>query len=728
MIAKINRRNFIKISGLTGTGLVLSFPLVASKEASANIVFEPNGFLKIGSDGSIIIFAKNPEIGQGVKTSLPMIIAEELEVDWKQIEVQQADYNRSLGSQFAGGSTAIKTNWEALRKAGAAAKEMLLRAAATQWKTSLENCYAVSGKVVNRRNNQSLSYGQLAEAASQLEVPKAPPLKDPKDFKIIGTAKRNVDGRQIVTGQPIYGLDAKPKGMLTATIAKCPVFGGTIKSINASAAMAVPGVVQVVEIEAANNPTLRIAGVAVVAKNTWAAIKGKNALQVEWDLGEGALESSTALRQQMEAKTSSEGDIQLRDDGDVAEAFAQANTIIEATYEVPFLYHATMEPMSYIADVQEDRIECWGSTQVPGAVSYYANQLTQIPRENIKVYQSRNGGGFGRRLNADYASEAVYISHKIGKPVQVLWTREDDLQHDYYRPMGQYKLKGSLDKEGRITAWHIHAATTSRYLFRKDEASPHKTEIFPDGFPAGFIPNFKMEYSPIATKVSTGAWRAPGHNATCFVDQSFLDELTVAAEKDPIDFRLELMGSEDKEMPYDDHGGPTYSTARLKNIIRNVATLSNWKTPPAPSVYRGFAAHFMFGAYVAEVVEITLGDNNRPKIEKVYAAVDCGIVVNKLGALAQIEGGIIDGLSATIYGGITIQDGRVVESNFHNYPLLRYPESPEIIVALIDSAESPEGLGEISLPPINAALCNAIYRATGKRIRKLPLKDSDVFS
>lgn len=730
MISKINRRNFVKTAGLTGAGLILSFPLWGGKttEVASNMLFEPNAFLKIGSDGSIIIMAKNPEIGQGVKTSLPMIIAEELGVAWEQIEVQQADYDRRLGSQFAGGSTAIKNNWEPLRKAGATAREMMLQAAANEWKIEKNDCYAETGIVKNRRNRKSLTYAQLAEAAAALEVPTVVPLKDPRDFTIIGTAKKNVDSYQIATGQPVFGLDAKSKGMLTAAIAKCPVFGGTVKSFDAASALAVPGVEQVLEIEAAENPVVRIAGVAVIAKNTWAAFKGKKALKVEWDFGEGANESTDKLRESMETKTSNTGDIQLRDDGDVNTAFAEADQVISATYETPFLSHVPMEPMSYIADVQADQIECWGSTQVPGSVSYYSNQLTGIPRENIIVHQGRNGGGFGRRLLADYASEAVFISHKIGKPVQVVWTREDDIQHDYYRPYGLYKLKGALNKEGQITAWHINAASTSRYLFRGDEDSPHSTEIFPDGFPAGFISNFKMEYSPIATKISTGAWRAPGHNATCFVDQSFLDELAIAADQDPIDFRLTLMGEEDREMPYDDHGGPTYSTARLKQVIQKVAELSRWKQAPQKGVFRGFAAHFMFGAYVAEVVEVSLGENQRPKVEKVYAAIDCGIVVNRLGALAQIEGGIIDGLSATIYGGITVQNGRTVESNFDTYPMLRLPEAPEIVVDLIESTEHPEGLGEISLPPVNAALCNALFRATGERVRQLPLKNRFVFS
>lgn len=730
MITKINRRNFVKAAGLTGAGLFLSFPLLTGKspKQTANLLFEPNAFLKIGTDGSIVIMAKNPEIGQGVKTSLPMIIAEELGVAWEQVEVQQANYDRRMGAQFAGGSTAIKNNWESLRKAGATAREMLIQAAADEWGVEPDQCYAEGGKVMNRQNKQSLTYAELAEAAAQLEVPADVPLKDPKDFTIIGSAQRNVDNYQIATGQSLYGLDAKPKGMLTAAIAKCPVFGGKVNSFDATAALAVPGVEQVLEIEAADSPTLRIAGVAVIAKNTWAAFKGKKALQIDWDYGAGANENTAQLLEQMEEKTDGTGELQLRNDGDVDAAFAEAHQVLTATYETPFLSHVPMEPMSYIADVQEDRIECWGSTQVPGSVSYYSNQLTGIPRENIIVHQARNGGGFGRRLMADYASEAVYISHKIGKPVQVVWTREDDIQHDYYRPYGLYKLKGALNKAGQITAWHINAASTSRYLFRGDDSSPHTTEIFPDGFPAGFISNFKMEYSPIATKVSTGAWRAPGHNATCFVDQSFLDELAVAAKQDPIDYRLALMGEEDREMPYDDHGGPTYSTARLKQVIREVAELCDWKKGPEKGRFRGFAAHFMFGAYVAEVVEVSLTDGSRPKVERVFAAIDCGIVVNRLGALAQIEGGIIDGLSATIYGGITIKEGRTQESNFDTYPMLRYPEAPEIVVKLVDSTEHPEGLGEISLPPVNAALCNALYRATGERVRRLPLKNTYGFS
>jgi isoquinoline 1-oxidoreductase beta subunit len=724
MITKIQRRDFLKAAGLTTAGLLLGFPMTAggrSQEAG----FAPNAFLQIGTDGSIIIMAKNPEIGQGVKTSLPMIIAEELGVAWQDVTVQQAPLDSRMRPQFAGGSTAVKTNWATMRKAGAVAREMLLQAAADRWKTGKENCYAGAGAVHHRGDGRKLSYAELAEAAAQLEVPEDPPLKDVKDFTLIGTGQPNVDNLDIVTGKPLYGLDMRPKDMRVAVVARCPVFGGTVKSFDATEALRVSGVEEVVEIRPTDNPTILRGGVAVVARHTWAAIKGKRALEVEWDYGEGQQESSEALTRRFEENVGKPGALQLRDDGDVEAAFREADQVVEVTFQVPFLYHATMEPQNYIADVE--KAEFWGSTQVPGAVWGLSQAIAEVPQEEIVVRQYRSGGGFGRRLLADYAAEAIFISKETGRPVQVVWTREDDLMNDYYRPAGMYRLRGALDEQGRLTGWHIRATTTSRYLYRGEtDRSPHKTEVFPDGFPAGFVPNFRMEYTPVKTVVSTGAWRAPGHNATAFVDQSFLDEMARAAGKDPVDFRLELLGEEDKEMPYDDHGGPTYHTGRLKRVIREVAARSGWHDPAPEGIHRGFAAHFMFGAYVAEVVEISL-DRGVPKVERVHAVVDCGIVVNELGARAQIEGGIIDGLGATLYGGVTIREGRAEQDNFDSYRMLRLGEAPEVEVYLIDSTEDPEGLGEISLPPVNAALCNAIREATGKRISRLPLKEDELF-
>ncbi|MBK8704872.1 MAG: xanthine dehydrogenase family protein molybdopterin-binding subunit [Saprospiraceae bacterium] len=729
MISKVDRRDFIKITGIAGAGLLLGFPLKskASGLDAGEGVFSPNAFLQISSDGSIVIWAKNPEIGQGVKTSLPMIIAEELEADWQKVEIRQAGLDERMGSQFAGGSTAIKNNWETLRMAGATARVMLVAAAATRWDVAYAECKASNAIVTHEPTGRKLTYGELADAASQQAIPPIVDLKQPRDFKLLGQSIPGVDNKAIATGQPIFGLDAKPKGMLTAVIARSPVYGGKVKKILDSEALKVSGVVQIVEITPTENPTMLVSGVAVIAKNTWAAIKGREALQIEWEPGAGAEESSTRIKNQFLQNVAQKGSIPLRDDGNVDEAFAEAAKTVEATYEVPFLYHATMEPMNYIADVKADKVECWGPTQVPGRVAGIAEMLTGIPRANVKVNQSRTGGGFGRRLMADYAAEAIFLSKAIQQPVQVVWTREDDLLNDFFRPNGIYKLKASIDNTGHISGWHINASTTSRGMFSGSRDSPHTTEVFPDGFPAGFVPNFRMEYSPVQSVVPRGAWRAPGHNATAFVDQTFLDELATAAGKDPVAMRLEILGKEEKQMHYRDHGGPFYNTKRLRQVIELVAEKSGWYQRAPQGIYRGFAAHFMFGAYVAEVLELTMSASGVPQVVRVHVAVDCGIVVNRAGALAQIEGGIVDGLGAALYGGVTIENGAAAQRNFDTYRLIRYKEAPEVITYLVDSTENPEGLGEMSLPPVSAALCNAIFAATGRRIYKLPVKDNELF-
>ncbi len=719
----LKRRDFLKLSGLAGAGLIISIGLLDSrnaKAAAAKGIFEPSAYLKIGSDGKIIIMSKNPEIGQGVKTSMPQIIAEELEVDWKQIEVVQAPLNNSLGDQFAGGSTAIKENFTELRKAGAAAKEMLIEAASRKWKVPLNECYASEGFVFRKNTNDKFSYAELAEAASKLNVRENPKLKEKKDYKLIGKAIGGVDNSKIVTGNMEFGIDARPKGMVVASIERCPVFGGKAKNIDDTEALKIPGVEKVIQLDPTQNPTRMVAGVAVIAKNTWTAMKGRKALKIEWDYQGGEIESDLNLKTQLEKNINSKGEL-LRNDGNVEEAFAKSTKVIEAVYEAPFLAHAPMEPMNYIADVRSDGVDVWGPTQVPGSVRQLATIITGLAGDKIKVMMTRVGGGFGRRLMADYAYEAIYLSKTIGKPVQVVWTREDDMQHDFYRPAGMFKMKGALDENNKLTAWQINASTTSRYDFRGSSDPSYSTEVFPDGFPAGFVPNFRMEYLPAKSKVPRGAWRAPGHNITAWLDQSFLDEMANLAGKDPVAFRLELLGEEDKEMPYSDHGGPVYSTRRLKNVITLAAEKANWNQPATKGTYRGFAAHFMFGAYIAEVVTISMRSTQTIKIEKVVAVCDCGIVINLSGAMNQLEGGIIDGLSSATNGAIHIESGRVKEGNFDDYKMMRMKDAPEIEVHLVDSDESPEGLGEMSLPPVSAALCNAIFRATGKRIRKLPI-------
>jgi isoquinoline 1-oxidoreductase beta subunit len=724
----LNRRDFLKLSTLAGAGLMLSINFFDSKIAKASVdapaSFEPNVYLKIGSDGKIIIMAKNPEIGQGVKTSMPQIIAEELEVEWNTIEVQQGMLDNRFGAQFAGGSTGIKTNFDTLRKAGATAREMLIEAASRRWNISLDKCYAENGFVIRKGTGDKLSYGELAEAASKLNVRENPPLKDKKDYKIIGKAIGGVDNPLIVTGKAEFGLDAKPKGLVVACIERCPVYGGKVKSVDDSAALKVDGVLQVIKIEPTSNPTQIVAGIAVIAKNTWAAMKGRKALKIEWDYSGGETENDSNLKSQFEKNINSKTD-PLRNDGNVDEAFANAKKVHEGIFEAPFLAHAPMEPMNYIADVRADGADLWGPTQVPGAVRARAAEITGLAPDKIKVRMTRVGGGFGRRLMADYACEAIYVSKTIGKPVQVVWTREDDIQHDFYRPAGMYKIKAALDDSNKLIAWHITSSTTSRGMFSGSTNPAHQTEVFPDGFPAGFVPNFRMEYVPVVSKVPRGAWRAPGHNVTAWIDQTFIDEMAVLAGKNPVDFRLELLGEEDKMMPYRDHGGPVYSTRRLKNVIRLAAEKSNWYQPLPKGTYRGFAAHFMFGAYVAEVVHISMTDPNTIKLERAYAVVDCGLVINKSGALNQLEGGIIDGLSATLNQAIHIENGRAKEGNFDDYKLMRMKDAPKVEVHLVESDEPPEGLGEMTLPPIAAALSNAVFAATGKRIRKLPINLSD---
>lgn len=725
--SNLSRRKFLQLSGLTSAGLLLGFHLSGAKERLAAVeIFEPNAFLSIGPDNSITIIAKNPEIGQGVRTSLPQIIAEELEVDWKKITVEQGDLDNRLGDQFAGGSTAIKENFEAMRTVGAAAREMLIEAAARKWNTSIDQCYALEGFVVHKKSNQKLSYGELAGAAAKLNEREHPTLKDPKDFKIIGKAIDQVDNDKIVNGTALFGIDTRPRGALIAMVERCPVRGGKVKSFDATEALKIAGVQQVFDFNFdCSDPRECVNGVAVLADNTWAAMKGRKALKVNWDFKAGAITSSQQLTDRFHQHVQAKGSLLLREDGHVDSAWQSSTNRLEAVYEVPLLAHVTLEPMNYFADVQADKCMCSGSTQVPGRVQRRAREITGLKNEQISVKLPRSGGGFGRRLSADYAVEALVISKKAGKPVHVIWTREDDIRNDLYRPAGMYAVKASLDAQNKLAGWQVNASTTSRYAFANSSESLHTTEIFPDAFPAGFVPNLRIEYTAIKTNLPMGAWRAPGHNATAFVDESFLDEMAHLARKDPVDFRLEIFGDDDKVMPYSDHGGPTYSTRRFKNVIRLAAEKAEWHQPKPAGVFQGFASHFMFGAYVAQAAIVSVGPQG-VKIEKIICAVDCGIVINRNHAVNQIEGGIIDGLNAAMYGAVQFENGGVIQSNFNDYPMLRINQAPAIEVTLVDSNESPEGLGEMSLPTVAAAVGNAIFAATGKRLRKLPFRQGEV--
>ena len=673
--------------------------------------------------------AKNPEIGQGVKTALPMIVADELGVNWADVRVEQAPYDvERFGPQYAGGSTGVPTNWDRLRIAGATARELLIAAAAARWQVEPAACSAHDGEVWEGEGLglRSIPFGDLVDAAAELDAPdpESVSLKDPGQFTIIGTPRRDVDIEKIVTGATEYGLDTKVPGLLYAVLERAPTFGGRVRSVDSDRARAVPGVRDIVEVAPLDNPAFMAGGVAVVADNTWAALQGREALVVEWEDGPHADESSESLRAQFERLTLETGDI-IRDDGAVDAALAGAATRLDAVYEVPFLYHATLEPMNCVADVRDDRCEIWAPTQVPGMCLALAAAATGLPRESITVHMLRAGGGFGRRLMADYAAEAAFVSKAVGSPVQVVFTREDDIRHGYYRPAGLYRLSAGIDAFGELIAWKEHVSTTSRHAFRGDEDTAAETEVFPDALPAAAVPHFRLAYTPAQTSVPTGALRGPGKNANTFVEQCFLDEIALAAGKDPVAIRREIIG-EPRELPYRDHGGPTFSTGRLRNVLDLAVSRSDWDKPMPAGQGRGVAAQMMFGAYVAQIAEVTVNDEGGVRVDRVVCAVDCGIVINPPGARAQVEGGILHGLSATLHGEITIADGGVVEGNFDDYPLLRIDEAPKIEIHFVSSTEPPTGLGEMVFPTIMPAVANAVSSATGKRVRRLPIRPEDV--
>ncbi|MCL7936810.1 MAG: xanthine dehydrogenase family protein molybdopterin-binding subunit [marine benthic group bacterium] len=747
--ARPTRRQFLKVSLSAGGGLVvvLHGPWANGNSAAAaagvqttSDDFRAGPFVTVHPDGSATIYAKNPEIGQGVKTSLPMIVAEELGVAWESVRVEQAPYDPDrFGPQYAGGSTGITTNWDRLRIAGAGARHLLVAAAANRWGVDPADCSAANGVVAHGTGagRRELAYGELLTEAAGIQPPDPESLilKRPSEFTIVGTSRSDVDLKEIVTGRTRYGLDYRVDGMQFAVIARAPTFGGRVRSFDAKPALAIPGVRQVVEIEPLDNRAYMSGGVAVVADSTWAAIKGRDALVVDWEPGPHATESSETLRDQFSQLIEGKGEV-VRHDGDVDEALSSAVTRLEVVYEVPFLYHATMEPMNCVADARGDQIEIWAPTQVPGLCVALASIVTGVPREAITVHMLRAGGGFGRRLMAEYAAEAAAVSKATGAPVQVSCTREDDMRHGYYRPAGMYRMSAGLDGDGTLIAWESNVSTTSRHAFRGDEDTAAETEVFPDALPGAAAPNFRVTYAPAETSVPTGALRGPGKNATTFVEQCFLDEIAHASGQDPVAIRRRVIG-EPRELPYRDHGGPTFQTGRIRHVLDVAVEESGWNRSLAVSSDRsgarptgrrgrGVAAHMMFGAYVAHVAEVTVANDGRVRVDRVVCALDCGIVVNPIGARAQVEGGILHGISAVLHGEITIADGGAVEGNFDDYPLLRLDEAPEIEIHFVESSEHPQGLGEMAFPGIMPAVCNAVFDATGVRVRRLPIEVAEL--
>jgi isoquinoline 1-oxidoreductase beta subunit len=739
LVVKVSRRDFLKLTEAAGVGLVLGCYVPHGRGAAAQSPadpFQPNAFVAIAPDGTTTIWVPKSEMGQGVQTALPMIVAEELEADWTTVRVVQADLDKKYGDQTTGSSESVRGSYQPLRQTGAAARAMLIAAAAQRWSVDPTTCRAEKGTVVHASSQRRLGFGELAAAAARLPVPVEVTLKDPKAFTIVGTAAARTDTPLKVDGRATYGIDVKLPGMLYAVIARCPVFGGDVNTVDDTKARAIPGVRHVVRLSRVDIPdpfsnepggdghqNYLPAGVAVVADSTWAAIRGRQALAIQWTEGEGAATSSATVRQEL-ARVAATPGREVRKDGDVEQALAQAAKRLEAVYELPFQAHAPMEPVNCTAHVTAGGCEVWGPTQVPGGAAGAVAHVLKVPVEHVRVHVTYIGGGFGRRLCQDYAPVAALVSKAAGAPVQVLWTREDDIQHDYYRPASYHRMRAGLDATGAPVAWDYRLVTTSIGTFfgGPSARSAAADELRADDFPCHGVPNYRFEYSPAATVVPRGWWRSVEQSANVFAVQSFVDELAAAAGRDPVDFRLRMLG-DGKKLPF---GRQQVDFGRLKNVIQVAAKQSGWGTDPVRGRARGIAAQFSFGTYVAHVAEVSVAANGEVHVHRVFSAVDCGTVINPDIVKAQIESSVVFGLTATLKGEITITNGRVDQSNFDNYPMLRINEMPAVEVTIVPSTEAPGGMGEPGVPPVAPAVANAVFALTGKRIRTLPIRPNDL--
>ena len=710
-----SRRFFLKAGLAAGGGLMIS--LEAPWQASAAtppVVL--SAYIRIAPDGLVTIMSKNPEIGQGIKTSLPMIIAEELDVDWKDVRIEQAPTDsRAYGLQFAGGSLSTPMNFDTMRKAGALGRAMLIAAAAKQWGVADADCTTSSGLVIHAASGRKARYGALATAAAGLPAPNPSTLKlkDPKDYKILGRRIGGVDSPKVVTGQPLFGIDVVVPGMQYAVYEKCPVFGGTYLSANLDEIKAMRGVKGVYVIKGGTNLNGLLDGVAIVADSWWRADKARKSLKVVWNEGPTAEQSSAAYAAQAEALSTQPGTKVLRKDGDVDAALAGADKTIQAAYSYPFISHATLEPQNCTADVRGDKVEIWAPTQMPGAGLSMVAKALGVPEANVTVHMIRCGGGFGRRLSNDYMVEAAAISKAAGAPVKLVWNRADDMHHDFYRPGGFHYFKGGLDKGGKLVAFRDHFVSFGRGDSFVDSGAMSGTE-----FPARVVDNYLLEASLIPCGVPTGPLRAPQSNALSFVLQSFIDELAHAAGKDPAAFRLELLGA-DRVFP----GSDPFDTGRMRAVLELVVERSGWgKTNLPKGTGMGVAFYYSHRGYFAEVIQATVPANGMVKVDKIWVVGDVGRqIVNMSGAEAQVQGAVHDGLAEALGQKITFDKGRAVQSNFNGFQLLRMPQSTKVDIHFLITDNPPTGLGEPALPPVPPALCNAIFAATGKRIRNLPI-------
>jgi isoquinoline 1-oxidoreductase beta subunit len=732
----LNRRDFLKTSAAGGAALVIGFHLSppAFAASAADQEKKPvnpfDAWVRVTPDNQVTLILGKSEMGQGIMTALPMILAEELYLDWKQVKVEQAPTNPKIYDHGTGGSGSVASSWLPMRQAGAAAREMLITAAAERWNVNRDTCHPQDGGILHGARKQFLTYGELASDASRLPLPdfKTVPLKNSSDFTIVGHDRNRFEARAKSTGTAKFGIDARPDGLVYAVIARCPVFGGKPSKFDATKAKAVPGVRDVFSIDAVGQGAFTAGGVAVVADNSWAAIQGRKALDITWDEGPNANDSSESLHRQFVDNASKPGKPTVNL-GDVDAALASAHKKIDVVYELPFAAHACMEPMNCTVQIGPDRAEAWIPTQAPQWAQDVIAGVTKLPPEAINVHTTLMGGAFGRRYQADFVMEAAQVAKVVGnKPVMVLWTREDDMQHDFYRPASYHRFQGVMDEASNITAWkHFQTSTSIAAVWSKDgQEKPDQSEFAT----AAFIPyqakNYRVEYTLAKSGVPRAWWRSVEHSSSGFVVECFIDELATAAGVDPLEFRLRLIG-DDRKIP--DATNPKENkpldTARLKGVLKLAAEKAGWSKPLPTGISRGIAGYYSFESYTAGVAEVSV-KNGELKIHRIVYAVDCGRAVNPNGVAAQVEGAAIYGLSAALHDAITINRGRVEQSNFNDYQMPRINQTPKIEVHIVQSTEEPTGIGEPGLPVVAPAVCNAIFAATGKRLRRLPLRREDL--
>jgi len=701
---KKSRRDFLKITSLTGTGLVLGFSWFSAEAETPQIIqtgkfagdLRFNSFLSISTDGTIIIYSPNPELGQNIMTSFPMIVADELDADWTKVKVMQAPLDAvKYDRQLTGGSGAIPHSWNRLRMAGATGRNLLMQAAAKNWNVSIEECTTSEGFVIHEKSGKRASYGELAEQASKMDVPADIKLKNRKDFKLIGTSVKNVENKNIVTGKGIFGLDFYRDGMVFAMIVRPQAFGSKLTSFNADEAKKMPGIIDVVSFK--NN-------VAVVGNSTWEVMKARKTIKAIYEK-ETSLESSTD-HDKILAGLMDTGKITVRrKDGDVDTAFKSAAKTIKREYQCPFLPHNPMEPMNFFASVTDEGVELIGPTQTPAAARTNTSRLLGIPEDKITVTITRLGGGFGRRLKFDYVLEAAELSSIIKKPVKLIWTREDDMTGGSYRPAVRYRFEAALDSKGNLVGYKLRGAGINVNNSCRE-----------DNFPSGAVDNLLIDTVEHSSPITTGAWRAPITNFLAFAEQSFLDEVAMAAEKNPVTFRLELL-QKAKNTPT---GAIKYNIDRMETVTKLAAEKSSFGKKKG--VYQGFSVYYSHASYVAQVCEVVMKDG-KPVVKKIYAVADCGEVVNKSGAQQQVMGAIVDGYGHAMFGKLTFKEGVPQQKNFGDYHIIRMKEIPEIETHFVDNGIDPTGLGEPALPPTGGAVANAIFKATGFRLTRQPFID-----